>query len=137
MTKARPFGVTVLAILAGIAALLAAIHTLQFLGILKFDVGFLSVRFTNIWYALMWALLVWVYVWLVKMLWDVNPQAWLFLVVITIFNLILDAVYLVGPESAVGPAGLTALGLSVLVNALILIYCMLPGVRAAFGTTVK
>jgi len=137
MTKARPFGVTFLAILAGIAALLAAIHTLQFLGIIKFDVGFLSVRYTNIWYAFMWGLMVWVYVWLVKMLWDVDPQAWLFLVVIATFNLILNAVYLVGPESAVGPAGLTSLGLSVLLNGLILIYCMLPSVRAAFGTTAK
>lgn len=131
MTKARPFGVTVLAILAGIAALLAAIHTLQFLGILKFDVGFLSVRYTNIWYAFMWALMVWVYVWLVQMLLKVDPQAWLFLVVITTFNLILDAVYLVGD------ATFSMLGLSVLVNGLILIYCMLPSVRAAFGTTAK
>ena len=131
MTKARPFGVTVLAILAGIAALLAAIHTLQFLGILKFDVGFLSVRFTNIWYALMWALLVWVYVWLVKMLWEVNPQAWLFLVVITTFNLILSAVYIITDDA------FSAQSISVLLNGLILIYCMLPGVRAAFGTTAK
>jgi hypothetical protein len=127
MTKARPFGVTVLAILAGIAAFLAAIHCLQFLGILKFDVGFLSVRYTNIWYAFMWGLMVWVYVWLVQMLWNVNPQGWLFLVVITTFNLILNAVYLIGDET------FSALGLSVLVNGLILIYCMLPGVRNAFG----
>jgi len=126
--KARPFGVTVLAILAGVAAVLAAIHTLQFLGIIKFDVGFLSVRLTNFWYALMWGLLVWVYIWLVQMLWRVDPQAWLFLVVITTFNLIMDALYLIGD------ATFNMLGLSVLVNALILIYCMLPGVKKAFGT---
>ncbi len=44
----------------------------------------------SLWYALMWGLLVWVYVWLVQMLWRVDPQAWLFLAVITGFNLILD-----------------------------------------------
>ena len=126
--KARPFGVTVLAILAGIAAVLAAIHTLQFLGIIKFDVGFLSVRYTNFWYALMWGLLVWVYIWLVQMLWNVRPEAWLFLVVITTFNLIMNALYLIGD------ATFNMLGLSVIVNALILIYCMLPGVKSAFGT---
>jgi hypothetical protein len=127
MTKHRPFGITVLAILAGIAAFLAAIHCLQFLGILKFDTGFLSVRYTNIWYAFMWGLMVWVYVWLVQMLWSVNPQGWLFLVVITTFNLILNAVYLIGD------ATFSALGVSVLLNGLILIYCMLPGVRNSFG----
>ena len=126
--KERPFGVTVLAILAGIAAVLAAINTLQFLGIIKFDVGFLSVRYTNFWYALMWGLLVWVYIWLVQMLWNVRPEAWLFLVVITTFNLIMNALYLIGD------ATFNMLGLSVLVNALILIYCMLPGVKKAFGT---
>ena len=128
--KERPFGVTVLAILAGVAAVLAAIHTLQFLGIFKFDVGFLSVRYTNFWYALMWGLLVWVYIWLVQMLWNVNPQAWLFLVVITTFNLIMNALYLVGPETT-----FNMLSVSTLVNALILIYCMLPGVKKAFGTS--
>ncbi len=35
----RPFGVTVLAVLAGIAALLAAVHTLQALGILAINIG--------------------------------------------------------------------------------------------------
>ena len=38
-TKSRPIGVTILAILSGIAAVLAAIHALQFLGILPFFIG--------------------------------------------------------------------------------------------------
>ena len=37
--RARPIGVTILAILAGVAAVLAAIHALQFLGIIPFFVG--------------------------------------------------------------------------------------------------
>jgi hypothetical protein len=130
MSKSRPFGVTVLAILAGVAAVLAAIHALQFLGILKFDTGIFSVRYTNIWYAIMWGLMVWVYVWLVQMLWNVQPQGWLFLVVITIFNLCMAAVYVVGGEEV------STISASILVNALILIYCLLPNVRKAFGPTV-
>ncbi len=37
--KKRPFGVTVLAILAGLAAVLAGVHALQFLGIIPFAFG--------------------------------------------------------------------------------------------------
>ena len=37
--KARPVGVTILAILAGIAAVLAAIHALQFLGLFPIVIG--------------------------------------------------------------------------------------------------
>ena len=37
--KERPIGVTVLAILAGVAAVLAAINALQFLGIFPFFIG--------------------------------------------------------------------------------------------------
>ena len=37
--KHRPIGVTILAILAGIAAVIAVYHTLQFLHILPFTLG--------------------------------------------------------------------------------------------------
>ena len=61
-TKERPIGVTILAILAGIAAVLAAIHALQFLGILPFFIGSsgYKVHAFSFWYALMYGLLVWV-----------------------------------------------------------------------------
>jgi hypothetical protein len=124
--KSRPFGVTVLAILSGIAAVLAAVHALQFLGIFPFVIGPLKVHAFNFWYFLMWALMVWVWVWVTKMLWDVNKEAWLFLAVITVFNLILDFTLLLGE------ATWTDISLNFLVNALILIYVMLPGVRKAF-----
>jgi hypothetical protein len=126
--KERPVGVTILAILAGIAAVLAAIHALQFLGIFPFFIGHVAVRTFNFFYALMYALLVWVYVWLVQMLWRVRPEAWLFLVIITIFELILDFI------SMLGAATWQDVSVSFIVNAIILIYVMLPGVRRAFGT---
>ena len=124
--KDRPIGVTILAILAGIVAVLAAIHTLQFLGIIPFFFGPFSFRAFSLFYALMWGLLVWVYIWLVQMLWRVEKQAWIFLVVITIFNLSLDFVAILGASTW------QDFGLSIFLNAIILIYCMLPGVRQAF-----
>lgn len=128
MERERPLGVTVLAILAGIAAVIAAYHALQFLGVFRFNFGPVSFRNFNLFSALMYGLLVWVYVWLVQMLWRVDPSAWLFLVVITIFNLILDFLAMIGAGTGV------EYGWSIFLNGIILIYCMLPGVRAAFGT---
>jgi hypothetical protein len=125
--KKRPFGVTVLAILAGIAAVLAGVHALQALGILPFFIGQFSVHAFSFWSFLMWALMVWVWVWLVKMLWSVDKQAWLFLAVITVFNLILDFTVMLGAASW------SDVSLSFIVNAIILIYVMLPGVKQSFN----
>ncbi len=128
VTKERPLGVTILAILAGVAAVLAAIHTLQFLGIIPFFIGPVAFRTFSFFYAIMWALLVWVYIWLLQMLWRVDRVAWLFLVIITIFNLTLDFVAMLGKSSW------QDVSVSFILNGIILIYCMLPGVRNAFGT---
>jgi hypothetical protein len=124
--KSRPFGVTVLAILAGIAGVLAAVHTLQALGIVPFLIGPFQVHAFNFWSALMWGLMVWVWIWLVKMLWEVDKQAWLFLTVITVFNLILDFTVMLGQGEW------SDVSVSFILNAIILIYCMIPGVKRAF-----
>ncbi len=127
-TKKRPFGVTVLAILAGIAAVLAVIHFLQALGLLPYMLGPVAIRGFSLWNALMWALMIWVWVWLVKMLWDVDPQAWMFLAVITVFNLIFNFVLMMGAATT-----WTDMSLSTIVNVIILAYVMLPSTRRAFG----
>ena len=127
--KSRPFGVTVLAILAGLAAVMAGVHALQALGIFPYVFGPFSVHATNFWSFLMWALMVWVYVWLVQMLWRVDKQAWLFLAVITVFNLIL------GFTVSLGAGEFSDAGVSFLLNAAILIYVMLPGVKKAFDAS--
>ena len=125
--KKRPFGVTVLAILAGIAAVLAAIHALQSIGLFPIMIGRFSVHAFSFWSFLMWALMVWVWVWLVKMLWNVDKEAWLFLAVITVFNLVIDFTVMLSSTT-----GWSDVSLSVIVNSLILIYAMLPGVKKAF-----
>ncbi len=124
--KSRPFGVTVLAILAGAVAVLAGIHALQSLGILPFVIGPFKVHAFSFWSFLMWALLVWVYVWLVRMLWRVDKSAWMFLAVITVFNLILDFTVMLGDSDW------SDVSVSFILNAIILIYVMLPGVQRAF-----
>lgn len=126
-TKSRPFGVTILAIGAAFLAFMAVIHTLQALGILPYFINPGVPRGFHLFNAIMWGLMVWVYVWLVRMLLDMDPSAWLFLAVITIFNLILDFTLMLGA------AGWSDVSISFIVNALILIYIMLPGVRHAFG----
>src|SRR5438309_7574145 len=128
LMKERPIGVTILAILAGVAAVLAAINALQFLGILPFFVGPVAFRTFNFFYAMMWGLMVWVYIWLVQMLWRVDPAAWMFLVIVTIFELTLDFI------AMLGAATWQDVSVSFLVNGIILLYVMLPSVRNAFGT---
>ena len=126
--KKRPFGVTILAILAGILAVLAGVHALQSLGIFPYVIGPVKVHAFNFWNFLMWGIMVWIYIWLVRMLWNVDPQAWLFLAVITVFNLILDFV------AMIGSAAWTDVSISFLINVIILIYVMLPSTKRAFGT---
>ena len=128
--RERPVGVTILAILAGIAAVFAAIHCLQFLHILPFVVGptGYTVHYFSFWYALMYGLLVWVYIWLTMALWRVEPGAWMFLVIVTMFYLILDLFMLIGATTWQDVSA------SIIINGIILLYCMLPGVRRAFGT---
>ncbi len=126
--KHRPFGATLLAILAGLAAFMAAVHLLQSLAILPYFIGEQTVRSFNLWNALMWGLMLWVWVWVAQMLWRVDPQAWLFLAVITVFNLVLDFVLLLGSSTQ-----WSDVSISFLINAVILVYIMLPGVRQAFG----
>lgn len=124
--KSRPFGINLLAILAGIAAVFAAIHALQALKILPYFIGPFTVHAFNFWSFLMWALMVWVWVWVVQMLWRMDKQGWLFLAVITVFNLILDFTVMLGAGTW------SDVSLSFIVNAIILIYVMLPGVKREF-----
>ncbi len=126
----RPFPVTVLAVLAGIAAVFSAVHTLQALGIFPYFIGPVAVRGFSLWYGLMWALMTWIWIWLVQMLWRVDPSAWLFLAAISTLNLIFITLESIGGSNAFSDQSM-----SFIVNALILIYVLLPGTKAAFGVS--
>lgn len=127
MANKRPFGITLLALFAGLAAIVAIIHTLQFLHLLPFNL-FGEVRFFgfDIWGALLWGFMAAIYIWVFRMLWMLNPQGWLFVVVIAVLNLIIAGLSIIGDSSfqAMLPA--------ILVNGLVLIYGLLPGTKAAF-----
>jgi hypothetical protein len=123
----RPIGVTILTFVAVLLAFINGIVMLRFLGFLPF-LGALDNRIFNLWYALLYGLLAYIWAWVAQMLWQVDRQAWMFLAIITVFNLCLSFVALVTGGSWYD------VSFTVIVNSLILIYLMLPGVREAFGT---
>lgn len=129
--KERPFGVTLLAIFAALAFVVAVYHTLQMLHLLPFRIdtaaGVHRFFSFDLFGALLWGLMAVIYLWVFRMLWAVNPQGWLFVVVLATLNLILAGV------SIIGQTTWTEMLPSILINGIILIYCTRPGVRAAFG----
>ena len=68
--KKRPAGVTFLAVLAGIAALIAVINTLQMLHLLPIrgPLGQYAFFAFDLVGAIIWGLLAAIYIWLVRML---------------------------------------------------------------------
>lgn len=124
----RPVGVTILAVLAGIAFVLNALITLVFLGAIPVALfgrtGFFGQALLG---AILWGILALIWGWVAAGLWNLDPQAWTFVVVISIFNLIFAGISLLGGTS------LTEILLSVVVYAAILIYSLSPGVKEAFG----
>lgn len=127
MARSRPFGVTLLAILVGIAAVVAGIHTLQMLHLWPISMG--TVRFFtfDLIGAILWGVMFLIWLWVVRGLWNLDPSAWLFVVVLSSLNLILDAL------SILGGSTFAAMWPSLLINGLVLIYGLLPGTKAAFG----
>jgi len=67
-----------------------------------------------------------IYLWVAKMLWDLDPRGWLFVVIMASINLIFDVVAIIGASS------FAALSASIFVNILLLVYCFWPATRAAF-----
>jgi hypothetical protein len=126
MARDRPFVITLLAIFALLGAAQALFVTLQYLHILPVTIGELHFWTFDFWGALMWGILFLIYLWVFRMLWNVDPQGWLFLVIISGLNLILAFLYLLGGSSW------EALSAAIIINGLILVYCLLPGTKKAF-----
>ena len=127
MTRRRPFGITVLAILAALAGIVAATHTLQYLHIMPFWLGNVAFWGFDLWGALLWGIATVLYAWIVAMLWTVQPAGWLYLVLISGWNLIMVVLSVLG-QSSIG-----AFAPTLLINGLILVYCLLPSTKRAFG----
>lgn len=126
MARDRPFVITILAIFALLGAAMALIATLQMLHLLPVFVGELHFWTFDFWAALLWGILFLIYLWVFRMLWSVNPQGWLFMVIISGLNLILALLSVLGGSTWDAMAG------SIIINGLILIYCLLPSTKSAF-----
>lgn len=128
MAKKRPFGVTLLALLAGAATIVALVHTLQMLHLFPISGPFGEAHFFtfDLLGAFLWGVMGLVYLWVFRMLWNLDPQGWMFIAVIAVLNLILAFLSLIGAST--WQAMLPAL----LVNGLILIYALLPSTKTAF-----
>jgi hypothetical protein len=127
IARHRPFGITILAILAGLAALVALWHTLQYLHILPFTLGSLQFYGFDPLGALLWAVLAAIWIWAAMRLWTVDPRGLMFAIVLSGLNLLLAVL------SILGASTFEALLPAILINAIVLLYCLTPGVRRAFG----
>lgn len=125
--RKRPFGVSVLAPLAILGALPAIWHALQYLHVLPISIETVlgTVRFYG--FDFLAALLALIYLWVFRKLWAVNVQGWLFVTVLSSLNLMLSGLAVVAQST------FQAMLPSLVVNGVILIYCLLPGTKAAFG----
>ena len=123
----RPIGVTLLALLAGLAGLLSAVATLQYLHIIPFTMGPISFFGFDPLGALLWGITAAIWAWVTVNLWMVRPQALQFVTILSGLNLILAGL------SIVGNSTLSALLPSILFNGIILIYSLSPRIRESFG----
>ncbi|TAJ45469.1 hypothetical protein [Methanofollis fontis] len=127
MTDQRPIGITILAILALLAAIQAIIFTFQMLDMIPIIIGEVAFFTFSLYGAIMWGILAFIYLWVFQMLWNLNPQGWMFVMIVSILNLIMAVFSIIGASSwqAMAPA--------ILINAIVLVYCLMPGTKAAFG----
>lgn len=123
----RPIGITILAILAAIAAIFAIIHTLQMLHLFPIFLGPVSFFTFDLLGAILWGILALIWIWVTRGLWNLDPQAWLFVTVLAVLNLILAFIDIIGRSSFQAELP------TILLNGIILIYAQTPGVKRAFG----
>ncbi|MCE5299040.1 MAG: hypothetical protein MUE45_01225 [Methanoregulaceae archaeon] len=127
MTTNRPLGVTFIAFLAILGAVNAFIVTLQYLHILPVYVGQVAFYTFSLIGAFFWVLITFFFLWLFRMLWEMQPQGWMFAIIFSGLTLLFDLIAIIGGTSW------EALIAGIIVSALILIYCLLPGTKNVFG----
>lgn len=124
----RPTAVTILTILAVIAGIIAIIDVLRYLGLAPIaslgPVDFFGVSLIG---AIMAAIVAAIWFWAAKMLWNLDPRGWLFTISISVLYLIFDILAVIGRSSW------QAMLPSIVISGLVLILCLLPGTKEAFG----
>jgi hypothetical protein len=127
MAKERPIGVTILAFLAILGAINALIYTLQMLHLIPTFLGPIAFYQFSLIGAFFWGLLFFIWLAVFRMLWEVMPQGWMFMVLIAVFDLIYGIICVLGGSSWEAMAPI------IIISGLVLIYCLLPGTKQAFG----
>ena len=124
----RPLAATILAILAVLAGIVAILDVLRYLGLLPIvSLGPMEFFGVSIIGAILAGIAALIWFWAARGLWNLDPEAWLFVVVIAIMYLIFDFVAWIGGTS------LQAMLPSIVVNGLALILALLPSTQSAYG----
>jgi hypothetical protein len=125
----RPIGVTILAILAGIAGLFEIWRTLVFLGIAKFTFVGQEVSFNSAqWGQALWAiLLAAIWIWVAMGLWNMRAYAWSFGIYISLFTMIFSFFAMLGNNGT-----LESEFVAMFIAIIIFMYLNYPGVRDQF-----
>lgn len=123
----RPLGVWILTVLAGLQFVLAIGHFLQALGILPYVVGEAKSG-DSLWYAIVWAFLIWVWAWVTRALYTLNPQGWLLVLLASGFAAIFNFINMAAATQATPDLTLTFIA-----DVVIFAYAMLPSTQKAFG----
>jgi hypothetical protein len=127
MAKERPIGVTILAILALFGAFVSLIYTLQALHILPYYLGPIAFWDFSLIAAIMWGFIFFIWLGVFQMLMTMHPSGWLFCVIIAGLSLFFDFLAVLGGSSW------EAMAPGMLLSGIVLIYCLLPGTKKAFG----
>jgi uncharacterized membrane protein (DUF2068 family) len=124
----RPVGVTLLAGLAALAAVLDLVNVLQYLGLLPFQLGPLELFHQDLLGAVLFATGAAINLVVAYGLWRLRAWAWLYAILVSGFVAIVSVLALLGASSwaAVAPA--------LIVSLLVLVYCFVPRIRDAFET---
>jgi hypothetical protein len=125
----RPIGITILALLAGLAGLFEIWRALVFLGIAKFTFVGKEVSFTEAqWGSALWALLIAaIWFWVAAGFWNLRAYAWSFGVFISIFTVIFGFFALLGNAGT-----MESETVGWLLAIAIFFYLNYPGVRDVF-----
>jgi hypothetical protein len=117
----------VLAVVAGIFDLLDAARYMSWLPVAM--LGELKFFLPNAYWlgAIFSVILALIWFWVARMLYNLDPRGWLFVVVIAVINLIFLVMAIIGQTS------FQAVMWAVIINALALIIALLPSTKAAFG----
>ena len=125
----RPLAVTILAIVAVIAGIVALLDAARYMGWLPVaTLGPLNFVLPSAqWFGALMAVIVGV-IWfaVAKWLWTLNPSGWLFVVVIAVINLIFLFLAIIGKTS------FGAVSIEILVNLVALVLALLPSTKSAF-----